>query len=89
MLINQYKNDKMRKKAAREKLLEAQNGSAVLCTLDGPFANTKLRQDAYRCLITADKFLTDDGKINETVTRFDYTNDGINEYVCRIHHSLY
>ncbi|MBP5603870.1 MAG: DUF1926 domain-containing protein [Treponema sp.] len=84
MLINQYKNDKMRKKAAREKLLEAQNGSAVLCTLDGPFTNTKLRQDAYRCLITADKFLTDDGKINETVTRFDYTNDGINEYVCRM-----
>ena len=84
MLINQYKSDKMRKKAAREKLWEAQNGSAVLCTLNGPFANTKLRQDAYRCLITADKFLTEDGKINETVTRFDYTNDGINEYVCRM-----
>ena len=84
LLINQYKLDKMRKKAAREKLLEAQNGSAVLCTLNGPYTNTKLRQDAYRCLITADKFLTENGKINETVTRFDYTNDGINEYVCRM-----
>lgn len=84
MLINQYKNDKMRKKAAREKLLEAQNGNALLATLNGPYTNTKLRQDAYRCLITADKFLTEDGKINETVTRFDYTNDGINEYVSRM-----
>ena len=84
MLINQYKNDKMRKKAAREKLLEAQNGNAVLCTLNGPFVNTKLRQDAYRCLITAEKFLRDDGKTCDNVSRFDYTSDGINEYVCRM-----
>lgn len=84
MLINQYKKDKMRKKAAREMLLEAQNGSALLCMLNGSFTNTKLRQDAYRCLFTADKFIAEDGKTNETVTRFDYTNDGINEYVCRM-----
>ena len=84
ILINQYKNDKMRKKAAREKLLEAQNGNAMLCTLNGPFTNTKLRQDAYRSLITADKFLREDGKFSDNVCRFDYTNDGINEYVCRM-----
>ena len=84
IVINQYKNDKMRKKAAREKLLEAQNGNAILCTLKGPYTNTKLRQDAYRSLITADKFLRDDGKFTESVIRFDYTNDGINEYVCRM-----
>jgi len=84
ILINQYKNDKMRKKAAREKLLEAQNGNALLGTLNGPYANTKLRQDAYRSLITAEKFLRDDGKFTENVSRFDYTNDGINEYICRM-----
>ena len=84
ILINQYKNDKMRKKAAREKLLEAQNGNAVICTSSGPYANTKLRQDAYRCLITAEKFLREDGKFLESLTRFDYTSDGINEYVCRM-----
>ena len=84
ILINQYKNDKMRKKAAREKLLEAQNGNGIICTAEGPYANTKLRQDAYRSLITAEKFLREDGKFQETVTRFDYTNDGVNEYVCRM-----
>lgn len=84
ILINQYKNDKMRKKAAREKMLEAQNGNALLCTLNGPYLNTKLRQDAYRNLITAEKYLRDDGKFVENVSRFDYTNDGINEYVCRM-----
>ena len=84
ILINQYKNDKMRKKAAREKLLEAQNGNAVICTQSGPYTNTKFRQDAYRSLVMADKCLREDGKFTENVTRFDYTNDGINEYVCRM-----
>jgi hypothetical protein len=84
ILINQYKNDKMRKKAAREKLLEAQNGTALLTTLHGPYCNTKYRQDAYRALINAEKFIRDDNKFSESINRFDYTNDGINEYVCRM-----
>ena len=84
LLINQYKNDKMRKKAARDQLLEAQNGTALLATLHGPYCNTKYRQDSYRALITAEKFLLDDQKFTESITRFDYTNDGINEYVCRM-----
>ncbi len=84
ILINQYKNDKMRKKAAREKLLEAQSGTAVLATLNGPYCNTKFRQDSYRCLIMAEKFLHDDSKFTESMSRFDYTSDGINEYVCRM-----
>ncbi|MBO4640241.1 MAG: DUF1926 domain-containing protein [Treponema sp.] len=84
ILINQYKNDKMRKKAAREKLLEAQSGNALLCTLNGPYANTRHRQNAYRSLITAEKFLNEDGKFTESISRFDYTNDGLNEYICRM-----
>lgn len=84
ILINQYKNDKMRKKAAREKLLEAQNGTALLTSLHGPYCNTKYRQDAYRALINAEKFIRDDNKFSESINRFDYTNDGINEYVCRM-----
>ena len=84
ILINQYQKDKMRKKAAREKLLEAQTGSALLCTMNGPYTNTKYRQDSYRSLITAEKFLRDDGKFTEDLTRYDYTNDGINEYICRM-----
>ena len=84
ILINQYKNDKMRKKAAREKLLEAQSGNAILCTYNGPYTNTRHRQNAYRSLITAEKILNEDGKFNETISRFDYTNDGLNEYICRM-----
>ena len=84
VLINQYKNDKMRKKAAREKLLEAQSGNALLCTLNGPYTNTRHRQNAYRSLITAEKFLNEDGKFSETISRYDYTNDGLNEYICRM-----
>ena len=84
ILINQFKNDKMRKKAAREKLLEAQSGSAMLCTFNGPYTNTRLRQNAYRSLITAEKFLKEDGKFTESISRFDYTNDGMNEYLCRM-----
>ena len=84
ILINQYKNDKMRKKAAREKLLEAQSGNSLLCTLNGPYTNTRHRQNAYRSLITAEKFLNDDGKFIESISRFDYTNDGLNEYICRM-----
>ena len=86
ILINQFKNDKMRKKAARELLWAAQNGNAVISTLNGPYSNTKMRQDAYRNLILADKVLREDGKFVENVSRFDYTNDGINEYVCRMQH---
>ena len=84
ILINQYKNDKMRKKAAREKLLEAQSGNALLCTLNGPYTNTRHRQNAYRSLITAEKFLNEDGKFTESISRYDYTNDGLNEYICRM-----
>ena len=84
ILINQYKNDKMRKKAAREKLLEAQSGNALLCNFNGPYTNTRYRQNAYRSLITAEKFLNEDGKFTETISRYDYTNDGLNEYICRM-----
>ena len=84
ILINQYKNDKMRKKAAREKLLEAQSGNALLCTLQGPYTNTRHRQNAYRSLITAEKFINEDEKFSETMSRYDYTNDGLNEYICRM-----
>lgn len=84
MLVNQYKNDKMRKKAAREKLWEAQNGTGLLCSDKGAFANSKYRQQSYKSLMEAEKILREDGKFKETVTCFDYNSDGLNEYVCRM-----
>lgn len=84
MLVNQYKNDRMRKKAAREKLWEAQNGAGLLCSDKGAFANSKYRQQSYKCLMEAEKILREDGKFKESVTCFDYNSDGLNEYVCRM-----
>ena len=84
LLVNQYKTDKMRKKTAREKLWQAQNGTALLCTSNDPHCNSVYRQQAYKYLNEAEKMLRGDGKFEESVTCFDYDNDGIDEYVCRM-----
>ena len=84
MLVNMYKNDKMRKKAAREKLWQAQNGTALLCTSKGTFSNSKDRQLAYKNLMEAEKILREDSNFKESVICFDYNGDGLGEYVCRM-----
>jgi len=84
MLVNQYKRDKMRKKAAREKLWEAQNGSRIICTAEGAFANSKYRHQAYKYLIEAETILRENNNFKESITCFDYDNDGLSEYVCRM-----
>ena len=84
LLVNQYKADKMRKKTAREKLWQAQNGMSILCTSEKPLSNSLYRQQAYKYLTEAEKMLRGDGSFNESVNCFDYDNDGIDEYVCRM-----
>lgn len=84
MLVNQYKNDKMRKKFAREKLWQAQNGTGLLCSSKGAFSNSKYRQQCYKYLMEAEKILREDDEFTENVSCFDYNSDGIDEYVCRM-----
>lgn len=84
LLVNQYKTDKIRKKTAREKLWQAQNGMTLLSTSCQPDKNSLFRQLAYKYLTEAEKMLRGDGKFTESVTCFDYDNDGIDEYVCRM-----
>ncbi len=84
MLVNQYKNDKMRKNAAREKLWQAQNGMTLLSSSPLPVENAINRQTSYKILTDAEKILRGDGKFEESVTCFDYDNDGLDEYVCRM-----
>ena len=84
MLINMYKNDKMRKKSAREKLWQAQNGIALICNPKGIFFNSKERQLAYKNLMEAEKILREDSNFKESVNCFDYNGDGLCEYVCRM-----
>jgi len=84
MLVNQFKFDKMRKNAAREKLWQAQNGTGLLCSAKGAFSNSRYRQQAYKYLMEAEKILREDNSFKESVSCFDYNGDGINEYVCRM-----
>lgn len=86
MLVNQYKKDKIRKKSAREKLWQAQNGTGLLCTSNGAFSNSKYRQQCYKYLMEAEKILRegDETLYEETLSCFDYTCDGLDEYVCRM-----
>lgn len=88
-LIAQTHGDKVRRQAAREKLWEAQSAQNIVCTPDGVFSNSEQRQYAYRCLTEAEKFLREcagakSGDFKESVTCYDYDNDGYNEYLCRM-----
>lgn len=84
MLVNQEKIDKMRKKAAREKLWEAQNGLGLFCTDNSILNNSPYRQHAFKCLMDAEKILREDGNFHESIATFDYDGDGLYEYVCRM-----
>lgn len=89
MLINQCYGDKQRKKNARDLLWAAQNADAYVCTPDGIFSNSQMRQNAYKNLAEAEKILRnlendDEEKFKESVSAFDYNGDGTNEYVCRM-----
>ena len=84
LLVNQCKTDKMRKKTAREKLWQAQNGKSLIGTSSEPITNSLNRQLAYKYLTEAEKMLRADKTFEESVTCFDYNNDGIDEYVSRM-----
>lgn len=86
MLVNQFKKDKQRKNAARDKLWQAQNGAGLVCTPNGAFSNSKYRQQCYKALAEAEKILRegDPQSFTDTINCFDYNNDGLNEYVCRM-----
>lgn len=84
MMINQYKGDKMRKNAAREKLWQAQNGVGLLGSSDFQIlSNSVFRQKCYKYLMEAEKILRE-YNFKESVLNFDYNSDGFNEYVCRM-----
>ncbi|MCR4735804.1 MAG: DUF1926 domain-containing protein [Treponema sp.] len=84
MMVNQYKNDKMRKKSAREKLWQGQRGLGFVSTSEGAFANSRIRQQSYKYLMEAEKILREDSSFKESLSCFDYNGDGMNEYVCRM-----
>lgn len=84
MLVNQSHGDKLRKTSAREKLWEAQNGDGFICTSKGAFVSATYRQQAYKKLTEAEKIARQCGEFKETFVSYDYTGDGLNEYICRL-----
>ncbi len=81
-LVSQCRNDKVRKKAARELLFEAQNHSAYIFTGKGGIRDKKLLQDAYNSLLLAEKTIREADGFKENTSSFDFNHDGNREYLC-------
>ena len=75
---------KIRKKVARDKLWEAQNGNSFICTAEGAFVNSSFRQNSYKNLVEAEKIVRECNEFEESVSCFDYNGDGLNEYIIRM-----
>lgn len=82
MLISACHGDKARKSAARQALWKAQTGEALICSPEGIFANSAMRQTSYKHLTEAEKYIREASVFKESVTSFDYNADGHNEYIC-------
>ena len=66
---------KIRKKVARDKLWEAQNGNSFICTAEGAFVNSSFRQNSYKNLVEAEKIVRECNEFEESVSCFDYNGD--------------
>ena len=89
MLISQsHGKDKMRKRAAQEKLWEAQCGTFFVSFSggEGRVSSSRTRQTAYKLLNEAERYLRESGQFVEALTSFDYNCDGFNEYVFQSEH---
>ena len=84
MLVNQIHGDKLKKRAAREIMWEAQNGEGLVCTDICHYSRYKNRQISYHLLMDTEKLVREVSDFKESVLSFDYNYDGHKEYVCRM-----
>ncbi|MBR7079208.1 MAG: DUF1926 domain-containing protein [Treponema sp.] len=85
MLISScHGGDKMRKKLAQEKLWEAQAGDNFVSYNTALPSVAAKRQQAYKLLNEAERYIRESKSQNESITSFDYNGDGLNEYVCQM-----
>lgn len=74
--------DKVRKLSAMQNLWNAQCGINIVSYPLGLPAVAQKRQDAYRLLNEAERYVRDAAKkFKESLTSYDYNGDGLNEYV--------
>ncbi len=81
MLVNQCRNDKPRKMAAREFLYKAQHYSNYILTGIGGVRDKKLLSEAYKNLLEAEKLYRQAINFTNNTTSVDYTHDGNKEYL--------
>lgn len=84
LLLNQCRGDKMRKKAAREKLWAGQSGDAYICRSPSELSAFAARQNAYKNLTEAEKLVRECSDFKESVISYDYNGDGFKEYICHL-----
>lgn len=86
MFISQSKGgDKIRKISASEYLLKAQSGLSFINAATGLPSTSEKRQYSYKNLNEAERLIRDSSKsFKESLTSYDYNNDGLNEYICQM-----
>jgi len=75
-LINQFRGDKSRKRAAREELWKAEEAEALCKTLDSPAA----QKYAYRALLAAERIIREK-EFKPSLLTLDLNLDGTAEYL--------
>lgn len=86
MFISQSKGgDKIRKISANEYLLKAQSGLSFINAASGLPSSSQKMQYSYKNLNEAERLIRDSSKsFKESLTSYDYNNDGLNEYICQM-----
>ena len=81
ILVNQLRGDKYRKKAAREELWRGQCNTAYWHGKSGGLYHNRIRKEAYRSLIEAEKVTREKGIFIPSIIAVDFDMDGLKEYL--------
>lgn len=82
-MTNQCHGDKMRKKAAKQMIWQAQCGEVYNYLGKNGISNQFLRQKTYQTLIQTEKLAREAGNFSESIGSLDLNCDGIKEYVAQ------
>lgn len=83
-LLSLQCKDKGRRKVINDKVLSCQTGYAYLCTARGRFISYECRQKLYKQFCEIESTIRDSIHFTESMTAFDYDNDGKKEYLCQM-----
>ena len=83
IMVNQIRNDKSRKKAAREELWKGESHSAYWHGKTGGIHLNHVRKAVYSALILAEKTARQNGVFKNHISIEDFDMDGREEYLCQ------